>query len=650
MPLLQALPPIDNRTFDDIVAEAKTRIPRYTGEWTDFNEGDPGMALVQLMAWMSELLIYRMNQVPDLAYVKFLELIGINLTPARPAQALISFAVQQNWPDGTVEIPQRSQIAAPSADGQGTVIFETQRRLVVFRAQLDSVQTFVGGVYVNQTTSNDAADTAWSPFTDSGDPGTCLVLGFTQDGGAFPARTELALTFWLAEGGTLGAVTCGAAPVTPGTKLVWEAFDGQYWRPVTLLKDKTAALTRSGQIFLKTPDPGVMQRAPLGAATQPRYWIRARVETKDWDRVPQLLAVRANTVPADQGETLEGEILGGSDGTADQTFTLSGSPVLDKTLSLQVDEGEGFVTWTEIDDLSAAGPNDRVYVLDRGAGSVRFGSVTHGHIPVANPARPRSNIQALSYRFGGGTRGNVGAATLQNLLTPIPGIDLARVTNLFPADGGADEETLEAAKLRAGQSLQSRGRAVTIDDFETIAMQAGPVGRAKALPLFHPSFPTINVPGVVTVVIVPDVPGPAPLPSDTLLRQVCACLDKARLLTTEVYVTPPTYSTVKITCELVAAPEVDEAALQLQAVAALDNLFHPLTGGLDGNGWPLGGTIYFSTVLRVLTSLPVTRVASMTIELDGTAYPPCTDVALKPLSLLASGEHAVTVFTEGESP
>jgi predicted phage baseplate assembly protein len=195
MPLLQALPPIDNRTFEDIVAEAKTRIPRYTAEWTDFNEGDPGMALVQLMAWMSELLIYRMNQVPDLAYVKFLELIGINLTPARPAQALISFAVQQNWPDGTVEIPQRSQIAAPAADGQGTVIFETQRRLIVFRAQLDSVQTFVGGVYVDQTARNDAADTPWSPFTDSGDPGTCLVLGFTQDGGAFPARTELALTF-----------------------------------------------------------------------------------------------------------------------------------------------------------------------------------------------------------------------------------------------------------------------------------------------------------------------------------------------------------------------------------------------------------------------------------------------------------------------
>lgn len=646
MSLAQSTPVIDNRTFDDIVAEARTRIPRYTAEWTDFNDGDAGMALVQLMAWMTELLIYRMNQVPDLAYVKFLELIGITLTPASPAQALVSFAVQKNWPDGTVTLPLRSQIAAPATDGSGNVIFETSRPLVVFAAQLDAVRSFVGGVYVDLTAANQAADTPWAPFSGNGDPGTCLVLGFTYDG-AFPARSELALTFWLAEGGNLGPVTCGAAPVTPGTKLVWEAFDGTYWRNITLLKDETLALTRSGQVFLKTPDPGVMQRATLPtAADHPRYWLRVRVEVKDWDIVPQLLAVRANTVRADQGETIEGEILGGSDGTAGQSFTLSGSPVLDGTLVLQVDEGEGFVTWKEVDDFTGAGPNDLVYVLDRGAGRITFGDSRNGHIPVANSALPNSNIMALTYRFGGGTRGNVAAGALANLLTPVDGIDLARVANLFAADGGSNEETLAEAKARAGQALQNRGRAVTAADFEMIARQAGPVGRAKALPLVHPSFPGVQVPGVVTVVIIPDIPGLAPLPSDTLLRQVCACLDAARLLTTEVYVTPPTYLPVKISAELYASPDIDTAALQTQAVAALDQLFHPITGGTDGTGWQFGGTIYFSVVLRALIDLPVRRVGNVTIELDGTAWPPCTDVPLPPLALLASAAHEISVFTE----
>jgi predicted phage baseplate assembly protein len=231
-------------------------------------------------------------------------------------------------------------------------------------------------------------------------------------------------------------------------------------------------------------------------------------------------------------------------------------------------------------------------------------------------------------------------------LTPVDGLDLGQVTNLFAADSGSDEETLDAAKARAGQALQSRGRAVTAADFETIAKTAGPVGRAKALPLVHPSYPGIEVPGVVSVVIVPAVSGLAPLPSDTLLRQVCACLDAARLLTTEVYVLPPTYLSVKVTAELVTTPDVDEAALQTLAVTALDTLFHPLTGGSDGQGWPFGGTIYFSVVLRALMALQVTRVASLTIAFNGTSYPPCTDVPVPPLTLLASAEHAISVLTE----
>ena len=85
MPLEDYLPRIDNRRFDDILAEVRTRIPRYTPEWTDFNESDPGMTVAQLFAWMTDLLLYRMNLVPELNYLKFLQLIGIELAPAQPA-------------------------------------------------------------------------------------------------------------------------------------------------------------------------------------------------------------------------------------------------------------------------------------------------------------------------------------------------------------------------------------------------------------------------------------------------------------------------------------------------------------------------------------------------------------------------------------
>lgn len=43
-------PNLDDRTFADIVAQAKTLIPRYVPEWTNFNESDPGITMVELFA------------------------------------------------------------------------------------------------------------------------------------------------------------------------------------------------------------------------------------------------------------------------------------------------------------------------------------------------------------------------------------------------------------------------------------------------------------------------------------------------------------------------------------------------------------------------------------------------------------------------
>ena len=78
-------PTLDDRRFQDIVDEAKRLIPRYCPEWTDHNLSDPGVALIELFAWMTEMILYRLDQVPDLHYTRFLDLMGIRLFP--PAAA-----------------------------------------------------------------------------------------------------------------------------------------------------------------------------------------------------------------------------------------------------------------------------------------------------------------------------------------------------------------------------------------------------------------------------------------------------------------------------------------------------------------------------------------------------------------------------------
>lgn len=671
MSLAAKLPPLDDRTFDNIVAEARQRIPRYTAEWTDFNDGDTGIALLELFGWMTEMLIFRMNQTPELSYLKFLELIGIRLEPARPATAYVSLAVEAGFAQATVDVPSRTQFSATGA--AGPIIFESERRLVAFAPVLDRVLVSVGGMYTDQTAANAGLAAGLAPFGEFADPGSALVLGFAYDG-AFPVRTELCLTSFAMPGAGTGAVACGQ-PVASGTRIVWECFDGRDWYSLSLLKDETDGFTRTGQIFLKTPEADKLRSARLQPGDdRPRYWLRARLERFDLQKAPRLLAIRANAVPVSQGETIEGEILGGSNAQKGQVFRLANRPVLDGTLMLEIDEGQGFKAWAEVDDFLESEPGpDRVrgdaeairerrfYLLDRSEGEVFLSDGPQAHIPVANVQRPRSNVRARSYRFGGGSGGNVAAGAISTMLTAVPGIDAAQVSNPLAAAGGSDEESLDSAKQRAGLSLRARGRAVTAADFEVIAKSAGPVARVKALPLYHPDFPQLPVPGVVTAVVVPepsqaavrDAAGEADaesrgllMPQPGLLRQVCAVLDCARLLTTEVYVIPPVYREVVIHAELIPDGTVDEALLKQNAVAALDTLFHPLRGGLDGTGWPFGGSVYFSWVHRALLLPGVSRLGSVTIEIDGEDYATCTDVALPgPATLLFSGSHDVNVLT-----
>src|SRR5512136_414032 len=84
-------PKLDDRRFQDLVDEAKKRIPHYCKEWTDHNLSDPGVTLIELFAWMSDLLLYRLNQVPNLHYIRFMEMLGITLQEPLPAQTTVSF-------------------------------------------------------------------------------------------------------------------------------------------------------------------------------------------------------------------------------------------------------------------------------------------------------------------------------------------------------------------------------------------------------------------------------------------------------------------------------------------------------------------------------------------------------------------------------
>ncbi|NOT54925.1 MAG: putative baseplate assembly protein [Deltaproteobacteria bacterium] len=653
MSLNNAIPQIDDRRYDNLLAEVRTRIARYTPEWkpvwTDVNDSDPGITIVQVFAWLTEMLTYRMSKVPELNYVKFLQLLGIELNPAEAAQAEITFPVKPDHAEPFVIVPARTQVTAEAPDGGPPLVFETERALTSLTASLASIQAFDGYTFTDVTRDNHEATQGFQPFGSLANDDSALLLGFAYEETSllveFP-QVEVNLTVWvLPDSVPAASFQCGF-PDTPSygpARIRWEFWNGAQWQSLSLLKDETRALTRTGHVYLKTPAKG-LQRAVIGAEKQPRYWIRGRVERSQYERPPMLLAIRTNTVAARQAETIGDEVLGGSNGRRDQVFRLANAPVLRDTLRLEVDEGSGYEVWTRVDDFFGSSPMDHHYALDRTTGEVRFGDGRHGGIPVANASNPDANVVAREYRVGGGKRGNVPAKVIKTLTTSVTGVDDNLVANLLAADSGRDEETLDEAKLRAPRSIKSRCRAVTAEDFEYLAMQAATIKRAKALPLFHPDFPGVKVPGVVTVIVVPDGDAPNPTPSDGTLRTVCAYLDQRRLLTTELYVIKPTYQQVEIRVEVIVNDNADLAEVKEGIERALLVYFHPLKGGDDGQGWPFGGTIFFSRVnQRAFTVIGVQSITRLVILLDGEELPDCTDVPITEGALVYSTQHDVQV-------
>jgi len=138
-------PKLDDREFDDIVAEALRLIPRYAPEWTNHNPSDPGITLIELAAWMTDLILYRLNRVPEKNYIAFLNLLGIRLKPPQSARGLLQFSLVEG---ATVQrIPIGTQVATPQATDEDTVTFETERDLLVVSSKLDRCFSYFQDAY-----------------------------------------------------------------------------------------------------------------------------------------------------------------------------------------------------------------------------------------------------------------------------------------------------------------------------------------------------------------------------------------------------------------------------------------------------------------------------------------------------------------------
>ncbi len=591
-------PDLDDRRFQDLVDDAKRMVMRRCPEWTDHNVSDPGVTLIETFAYVTDQLLYRLNRVPDRLYLKFLDLIGLRLLPPVPAVAPVTFWLSAPA-TAALTVAPGTAAATERTETTESLVFATLEELPILPCSLAAARTSFDGV---DHTEDLRMGRSFPAFAPTPAPDDALYLGLSDP----VPRCAVRLEFM---GRTQGV---GVDPQWP--PLAWEAWQGTDWVGCPVSTDDTGGLNRSGAVVVHLPPDhaaSVIEGVRAG-------WLRARVlepepDQPRYSRSPEVDALTActvgGTVDAAHAELIEDEVLGVAEGVAGQRFTLSRGPVLGGRTppALTVSSADGWQEWTEVGSFAESGPQDRHYVLDAHTSTVHFGPLVrredggvrqYGAVP-----EPDAVIRMSRYAVGGGASGNVGAGAIRTLKSSIPFV--AGVTNLRPARGGADGETLDQARDRGPILLRTRSRAVTAEDYESISAEAAPeVARVRCLTAGDDGVAA----GSVRILVVPaaraDDAGRLALgdlvPSEDTLTRIAARLDEVRLIGARVHVEPPLYQGVTVVARLIARPRTSAARIESDALAALYAFLSPLTGGPSGTGWPFGRPVQVGEVFAVL--------------------------------------------------
>jgi predicted phage baseplate assembly protein len=616
---------------------------------------------------MMEPVLQRVNRLPEKLFVEFLRIANVQPAAPTPAAVLLRFEVSDAAP-GSVVVPKGFQVAGRPTGGGDLVIFETSRTFRATPAALKEIHVEAARQFL-QIDGGTKPEPGFQflPFGTKPSPGNALFLGFAGDAAPGP-RLSLALRVIEAGGLPPPQPSGGVAPlpVPPPPLLEWDVLDGTRFVRADVDRDETGGLTRSGVVELRIPAQWRPGRPDRMAGSGQLRWLRLRIVAGSYRRPPVLSWVLPNVVPAVQGRTVRNEVLeplasGGPPRGA--ILRLSQTPILPRTLVLEVAEGgfdevlsaepepaEGTEVrapapevrrWRRVDDFALAKPDDEVFVLDPRTGIVRFGD---GRAGAALPPGFR-HVRALEYRVVGSLVGTIPAGEVNTLLSSAPFI--TGVSNPLPASGGSEEEARERTLRRGPEEIRARNRAVTAADYALMALRSegARLERAHAAPNFHPSFPGVPIPGVVTVFVVPPIVdvGP-PVPTEQELRGVSETLTRdLASFGVEVVAAAPRFRRVRAEVSIVVDPAFETARAMTFVLKELDTYLHPLLGGPRKEGWPFGAPLIYNDLLRRLVSPGegVLAVPRLVLILDGLRLKRCADVPIGPYELFWPEQHDV---------
>jgi hypothetical protein len=183
---------------------------------------------------------------------------------------------------------------------------------------------------------------------------------------------------------------------------------------------------------------------------------------------------------------IAGELLGTSDGSANQTFILSENQVVTDDIEVYVEAGDIYEPWRQVTNLIDFGPSDAVYRTELDENnfvSIIFGDGISGAIP--------NNLAGIkaTYYAGGGTVGNVSVGVIDTIeyVPNLTSVQLNSLTEIVTVGnprsvgvGGAEPEDNTSVRRNASLAIRSINRVVSFQDYESLALFVENVGKANA--------------------------------------------------------------------------------------------------------------------------------------------------------------------------
>jgi predicted phage baseplate assembly protein len=484
-------PPRIDRRFQDLMALGRAQLPALSPEWTDHNAHDPGITLMELLAWVAEAQLYAVGHTRRDERTAYAALVGLRRGGTRPAQGLV-------WPDvqdprapartyaESVVIPADAIVNAVNAQ---TPTFRPAHKLLWIPGEMRGVTTRrADGRIVDHTAVNAREGPGFAPFGDAAGPRDVFAIDFEcrGEGGVFPpTRTDADDAVW-----TLGVRTAAPLRAEPvdtkpqrGSPLEATLVTDTNRFPVAIVSDTTAGLLRTGALSLDLSK----------VAGSPRRFTLELRAARGLARPPQVLRIAPNVVPVVQGRPIAREAHVATTGWPDWSFRLD-VPGLrfesgEEPIALHVIDASGRRTrWQRCDRLEAQGPDDAVFALDVANERITFGNGINGRAP-------REGDQVIvAYAVCDGENGGVA----RHRSWRVQGFEAVFGTNVDPIGGGRGPDDWRAQRRESRRRTREDHALVSVDDIAAaaLALPLLDVDRAWVVP------PTGSGPDVGTITLV----------------------------------------------------------------------------------------------------------------------------------------------------